>query len=335
MRQIPACLRDFITAGTVAQCELVPSISGLYYTDIVGVTGSMLANMANEEDTTIGLLSERILARALLRFRELLNGAMFNAGYALREGYIKSKNVCKFEASTIAAAAAFRGLSIEKPATGLPAYTAYFINSLQLRATQSGTTIVEIRDADGVVLWSKPVTVTANTTLHLPVQKEFADDLFYVVWDTSALDTYAVSCTAPSAGCTPCHVPCNKSITDRYIIKGWDGLQATNDKYGIIIEGGAQCSFDAFLCANASYFSSAILALCEAEIFSALQRSSRLNYDTIYQDPSTVSGIIEKAKNTANKRIKEQLSVLLPTMQKNAPYCLTCNTQTSAQISVM
>lgn len=334
MRQISACLRDFITAGTVGQCELVPSISGLYYTDIVGVTGSMLANMANEEDTTIGLLSERILARALLRFRELLNGAMFNAGYALREGYIKSKNVCKFGASTIAAAA-YRGQSIEKPNKGLPEYTAYFINSLQLRAAQSGTSTVEIRDADGVVLWSKSVTIAANSTLHLPVQKEFADDLFYVVWDTSALDTYSVSCTAPSAGCTPCHTPCNKSITDRYIIKGWDGAQATNDKYGIIIEGGAQCSFDAFICANISYFSSGVLALCEAEIFSALQRSNRLNYDTIYQDLNTVSGMIEKAKNTAKKRIKEQLSVLLPTMQKNAPYCLTCNTQTSAQINVL
>lgn len=335
MRQILPCLRDFITAGTVAQCEPVPSISGLYYTDIAGVTGSMLANLAHEEDTTIGLLSERVLARALLRFRELLNGAMFNAGYALREGYIKSKNECKHSANTIPAAALYRGLTIQKPAKGLPAYTAYFISYLQLRAAQTGTTTVEIRDADGAVLWSKTVAVTANYTLFVPVQKEFADELFYVVWDTSALDTFGTTCTAPSAGCTPCHTPCNKSITDRYIIQGWDGVQASNDRFGIIVEGGAQCSFDAFICANAGYFSSAILALCEAEIFTALQRSNRLNYDTIYQDAGMVSGIIEKAKNTANKRIKEQLSVLLPSMQKNAPYCLTCNTQTSAQINIL
>jgi hypothetical protein len=256
---------------------------------------------------------------------------MFNAGYALREGYIKSKSECKFSAVTIPSLPLYRGLTIQKPSTGLPVYTAYFVNSLQLRAAQSGTTTIEIRDADGAVLWSKTVTVTANNTLLVPVQKELIGELFYVVWDTALLDTYAVSCAGTSTNCTPC----TKSITDRYIIQGWDGAQASNNRYGIIIEGGAQCSFDAFICANISYFASAVLALCEAEIFTALQRSSRLNHDTIYQDPSTVAGMIEKAKNTAAKRIKEQLSVLLPSMQKNAPYCLTCNTQTSAQISVL
>lgn len=335
MRQIAPCLVNFINAGTVAECNIEPSVSGLYYTDIAGVTGAMLANLAHEEDTTIALLSERILARASLRFRELLNGAMFNAGYALREGYIKSSTVCKYSTNTIAGAALQRGKIIKKPSTGLPLYVSYFINSLQLKAAQNATKTVEIRNGEGTVLWSKSVTVTANTTLHVPVQKEFLDDVIYVVWDTTNLDTFAVSCATPNAGCTPCKSTCNKSITDRYTVQGWDGANAVNDSFGIIIEGGAQCSFEAFMCANVSYFASAILALCEVEIFTALQRSNRLNHDTIYQDPATVSGIIEKAKNTALKRIKEQLSVLLPSLQKNAPYCLTCNVQTSAQISVI
>lgn len=335
MRQIAPCLINFINAGTVAQCNSEPSVSGLYFTDIAGVTGAMLANLANEEDVTIALLSERILARAALRFRELLNGALFNAGYALREGYIKSSTVCKYSTNTIAGAAFERGKVIKKPSTGLPLYVAFYINSLQLKAVQGGVKTVEIRNSEGVVLWSKSVTVSAGITLHVPVQKEFIDDELYVVWDTTNLDTFAVSCAAPNAGCAPCKSTCNKSITDRYIIQGWDGVQATNDSYGIIIEGGAQCSFDAFMCANVGYFSSPILALCEAEIFTALQRSDRLNHNTIYQEPATISGIIEKAKNTAAKRIKEQLSTLLPSLQKNAPYCFTCNVQTSAQIHVL
>lgn len=336
MQALPPCFQNFITSGSVAECSAEPSVSGLYFTDIAGVSGIMLANLADTENKTIAALCNRLLTRAVVRFRELLSAALVRVGIALREGYEAQKAACKFTSSTVPMAAAKRGILIKKPAKGLPAYVAFFINSLTVKAATSGAATVEIIDGEGTVLWAKTIQAQANISQTLQVQQEFYAEEVYVVWDNTALDVYGTSCTTPCGGCN-CSKKCgcSKTITERYSITGWDGSQTSTEQYGIIMDGGAQCSFNLFMCAYAAQFSTAILSLCEAEFWDALMKTDRLNNSTVYCDKSELEGYMAKAKNSAAKRIGEQLSVVLPSIKENIAYCVTCNTTRGVYLASM
>jgi hypothetical protein len=320
----PQCIADFITIGGSNQCENTPSLSGLYLTDIKGVTTTLLSNLASEEQGNAEAFAAAILRRAVLYFQDKIKSAMSKLGYQISQGY-KQKNVCQYSDSTVSGSSMRRGLVVRR-VHQVPKYGAFFIQKLQFKAAQSGSTTVQITDSLGVVLWSKLVSFVANIVLDIPVMQEFQNDALYVTTDHVGIDTYTTNCANPSACCG------EKGAKEFYAVSGWDGITSGANTFGLVLFGGFQCSFSQVICAILPNFGEAILYLCEAEILDEMVSTGRLNYSTIYVDDAQAEKQAAIQRNRAKSSIENQLGALLNSLIYNSNYCISCNKQSAPYV---
>lgn len=313
----PNCSTDFITIGGSNQCENTPSLSGLYLTDIKGVTATLLSNLASEEQGNAEGFAAAILRRAVLYFQDKIKSAMSKLGYQILQGY-KQKNVCQYSDSTTSGSPTARGLVVRR-VHKLPSYGTFFVQKIQFKSSQSGTTTVQITDSLGVVLWSKLISFVANIALDIPVMQEFQPDILYITTDNTGIETYNTNCSNPSACCG------EKGAKEFYSISSWDGVTSSGNGFGLVLFGGFQCSFAQIICAVLPNFGEAILYLCEAEILDEMVSSGRLNYSTIYVDDAQAEKEAAIQRNRAKASIDNQLNSILQNLIYNSNYCISCN----------
>lgn len=319
------CLAQFILIGDRA-CEPETSTSGLYLSDLSGVNLELLNNLADGRYSGAQDYAAAILSRAGLYFQDQLKQVMASLGYQIPQGYGLANPApnCSF-LTTVNSGANGRGLICRRLQT-LPKFSAFFVDTVQVKTATSGTGTLQIENAQGDILWSKSISFVAGRVATIPIYLELIEDEFYIVLTGAApaLDTYATVCSVPQKGC------CGQSIDKvLYSITGWDGSATTANSFGLVLNGGVQCSFAQVACAILPYVAEAILNLCHAEILGDVLASPRINYSTLYADAEAITKQAETARARAKKSIAAQVGAMLSGLQKTAQLCISCNPQSS------
>jgi len=263
------------------------------------------------------------LRRAALVFQGQLKLVMAELGYEITQGYNhKASPNCTYKA-TATAGAAGRGLSIKKLVSP-PKFTAFFVNSVLVKASQDGAAQLQISDGLGNVFFTKDLTLKAYAVQEVMVLQEFALDAFYITLEGAPPAVFDTVCSKADVGC------CGQNLArEYYTITGFDGLQVLPNSFGLVLNGGVQCSFGQVVCAILPYVAEAMLNLCHAIILQDILSSTRLNYTTLYADADAIKGRISQLNASAKKAILAQIGTLLPTLKSASPVCISCNKQTA------
>lgn len=321
------CTENFITIGD-RECDFIPSVSGLYLSDLSGVNLELLTNLADGRYSNAVDYAGGILRRAALYSQDQIKQILAGAGYQVLQGTSKASAVpsCSFLTSTSAGANG-RGLVCRKVAAP-PKFSVFYILQIQAKTAQSGPAVIEIKNSFGDVLWSKNIQLTAHQVLAVPVMQEFDEpELFIELQGNPApLDAYNTFCAKSELGC------CGKSLDKQfYTVTGWDGLQPTANSFGLVLLGGVQCSFAQVFCSILPYIAEAVLNLCHAAILDDILATPRINYSTLYADADAITKQAEIARNRAKKSMAAQVGSMLEGLQHSAPICISCNKQTNAR----
>lgn len=302
---LPECLIDFI-GTTKADCtNNNPPASGLYVTDLEGITLNMASHIVSGEDVTgINLIKQKINFATGLVIDDLnfylQNSFQLNLIKDYLIAGIYNDVFLPFDNNE-------RGLSIRK--NNANNYYGIRLEKVNILANTDKLN-VKLKIYDGGYLTEFTFDLIAGQIKTIQLDYDMKFDKVLLVMDNSDIEVnegYLVKSqnTNNSYGCG---CGCNSVMYqnnlngpyDKYItIRGWNGTTEDNLIYGMKLEASIRCNFDRFICALASQFKYIILYRVGIELMKEWLASERLNYFT------GLEGNTEKAKFLYNNWVNE------------------------------
>lgn len=220
----PECLLNYIVLKEGCYCNEdgtkaptpTPS-SGFYIEFLQGLSIENLSDITPENQTATSLLNNMVYLAANV-VEKRITSYLSNNGYDLNKRG-KKYEACNVTAKADAAVAFDKGVRISK-ANITSDQARIFLEAIKIKTTNAGSTTLKVEDNDGNLLWSKTLTLPADVETSVVVNKEFEEDIIFVLADSTNVGLYQWNCNY-QGGC------CGKQIALRQdlSVMGFDGVQ--------------------------------------------------------------------------------------------------------------
>lgn len=274
-----SCFDDFITIG-----KSFPSRSGLYATNLPGVTLALFDDLAKDEQEDYIECWNDIYSNAQANFIADVQAKLSD------KFHLDLKLVSRETSIFTKAENTFDGLAGVKLAYSMPKYARLQVLTIEVFALESYASpefVVRIYDTDenGELLWEKSVEITAGRNI-IDVFQDFEADALYITYSAADYRLYT-SENRYYANCDyfgvfdklACFFPvCTGSSASVTQVNG-GGLNA---KFVIY------CSIEKFICENLNLFKKALLSKIGVELLRERVLSDRFNrFTTLTTDRAT------------------------------------------------
>lgn len=219
MNQIP-CLENYIIIrdGCYRDVNGNPiatpmPVSGLYIEDLEGMVLENIAGVTSETlISATNTVNEKMLFAATIVEKRLK--AILNARGIKLNKYGNKYGVCQVGTAFSLPAALDKGIRISKKWLG-SIRSKIYVESVRLKSSTNGNTVLKISDLLGNVLWTMNATLVADVEQNYYVKEHFDDDVILITADATNVTLYEYTCDQNS-NCSPCN--------DKYLdVNGWNG----------------------------------------------------------------------------------------------------------------
>jgi hypothetical protein len=213
------CLNNYITLYN--GCTPTVPTSGFYISDLEGLSIGNIAAIAPEElQSAANVVAEKTNFAGLIVENRLK--AILNARGIKLNTLGKLYTVCDFSTVADIPVAANRGIRVSKKWLQ-SVQSRIWVESIRIKSAIAGATTLYVTDPIGVVLWSTPTVLQADTEHVIHVKKYFAEDIILITSDNAAIAPYLTTCDA-SSNCKPCG-------DFKLNVEGWNGINTTTNGY--------------------------------------------------------------------------------------------------------
>ncbi|MDX1472235.1 MAG: hypothetical protein R3213_12120 [Flavobacteriaceae bacterium] len=272
----PECLENYIVLKDGCYCDsegnavAAPTpISGFYIEALQGLSLENLSDITPENIKTTELVNNMVYFAAK-KVEKRLTGYLSSNGFNLNKKG-KLYEACKVQKEYSIPVALDRGVRVSK-ATVNSSQAVIFVEQIRIKSKIDGPTTLKIEDENGVLLWSKSVSLTAEIEQHIKVNEKFEHDVIFVLADSTNVSLYEYNCQY-EGGC------CNKRLVGHQdlSVMGFDGNQNSFIGYlGVCVR--LDCQDKDIICQFLDRLQMAILAQTGVEILEEwLAPSSRIN----------------------------------------------------------
>lgn len=320
------CLDNFIgiDRGCVSS-TLPPPKSGLYITDLEGISLNMAAHIVNGEDVTgVNMLRKKIALAAELAIDDLNYYLSSNFKMNLTLDYATAG---QFTSQFIPPADLQRGIVIHRRLNNLLKIRIDRIKFLS-NTTKSNLPIT-IFDGINQTIYNIDVVAGVPYVLDLSNYEPITNIVYITapnidievnhvhLYNVNNMNTYHSNC-----GCG-CNTQSKKDHNKKFYIRGWDGTNEYHYSFGMTVETTLMCNYDSFICALVPNFRFIMLYKAGIEVAKEWFHSERLNEFTTLK-LENVNFLITKWQEEYDRKYKT-LVQMIPEMVKSVKDdCVIC-----------
>lgn len=319
------CLQNFIGASQVcSNFGMGASTSGLYLTDLEGISINRIANIVNGEDgTALNLLNRKIEFSTGLVFDDL---AKYIQPYYTLNRTLDVVTAGRYTTTFLTPTPLRRGLHIKRKERNLYSVK---INTVKIFSSTSLTGAI-LRISDGIYDNDYVVDIVANQILEVVVNYTTIFDEVYITLDNTLLTVNEgnLGYTDGCGGCCSCGYSSNnlahknKKIND-ISVKGWNGVSDEQRSFGLVAELSVGCDFDRLQCVLADNFKYLLLYRAGIEVVKEWLSSERVNETTMIDTDHAIF-LLERWEKEYDTKYRTAVKGIKGIMESLDSQCVTC-----------
>lgn len=192
-----------------------------------------------------------------------------------------------------------------------------FIDEVYIRVKESGIAYVTIKDGDTTKVFE--TSLLANKTMSVPIAYKCESDNVLITFDQTNFSAYKGT-VSNSEGCSSC----GKHTTQPDIlVKGWDGIEETNDLFGMGVLANLQCDEEALICQLLPRMNFMVWYQSGINFMEEFLASGRVNAVVSF-GKERAAAILEDLELKLAKEEKEFSDNISQFIKKTAGECFTC-----------
>ena len=271
------CLTDYIGISPITCGVSTPSKSGLYVTDLEGISLNMASKIVTEDRNGAALLQRKI---------NFATGLVLNDLTKYLTPYFQMNRVLDVVKSGIFTGKYLEPVSLERglvitfdpTATGTLGLRILTVQIL----TQSTVIGALLKITDGTTTYQYPVNLTPGNIVTFTIPNggftTFASSVYITLDNVNISVDEGSFATSTSGGCR-CQSKTSNAITLNNVqVYGWNGISAeSNRSFGMTVTFQLECSFDRYICALIPNMSYLFLYRSGIEIIKEQLTTERIN----------------------------------------------------------
>lgn len=320
-----SCLDNIIgISPTCVSANFPAPRSGLYVTDLEGITVALASKIVSGEDVNgVNLLKKKI---------DFAVGLVWDDMYLYLKDYFKINEYLNFITAGnftpnrfLSPFNAYRGLQIKKIKRDSRMVTIKRVKIL------SGTTLnnVELRIIDGTYQTSIPVNLIAGQILEVELNYKAIFDEVYITLDNALISvsegTIDENNSKGGCGCrnTYTTVKSPNSPETGIQVLGWSGAATDNKSYGLSVDIEMKCEIEKFACTIADSLKYILLYKAGIEIVKEWMHSNRVTQATTVDVDQAVY-LLDSWQKIYDSKYKTFVDRIRPLINSLGDPCVEC-----------